>query len=143
MAVRQLLSTLAILFAVPAAVSAQHLAGPSPSVLFARQPQASLYPALAAPDTIRTGIRPTYWKEGALIGGLVGGLGLGLFAAELCRFSEQPSNGCVGTTLLTALVGTVIVGIPGALIGGSFPKYPKNTRVIDPEGVPDRPSDTR
>jgi hypothetical protein len=72
-------------------------------------------------------IRATYWKEGAVIGGVAGGVGLGLLAAGLCSQSETSDKNCTGATLLGALLGAVVGGVPGALIGGSFPKGPRKT----------------
>jgi hypothetical protein len=61
---------------------------------------------------------PTYWKEGAIIGTLVGALVIwkaGVVGIE--KFTPR-----VGFGLL--LAGGLVGGVPGALIGGQFPKRP-------------------
>jgi hypothetical protein len=67
-------------------------------------------------------IRPTYWKEGAVIGGILGGA-LGVLAGGgLCGQSEEPNKHCAGSMILGGMVGALLLGIPGALVGGLFPK---------------------
>jgi hypothetical protein len=74
-------------------------------------------------DSIPREIRPTHWKEGALIGGLSLGLGLAFLADGLCRSSD--SGGCGGATTGGFVLGGVIGGLIGALVGGQFPKGPE------------------
>jgi hypothetical protein len=74
-------------------------------------------------DSIPPDIRPTHWKEGALIGGLSMGLGLALLADGLCQNSDSGGS-CGGAMTAGFLLGGVIGGIIGALIGGQFPKAP-------------------
>ena len=111
-------AVLAVLSGVgTSAVVAQGAAlGLRPSTLFAPLPA-------ARPDSVI--IHPTYWKEGALIGGVVGGILGGMTAAALCSISEEPGGG-TACDLLPALgavvVGAAIVAIPGALIGGQIEK---------------------
>ena len=120
---------LLVLLGAPTAASAQTVATqpprPAPSVLFAPRVNGPLHSrGLVAPDTVRT-IGPTYWKEGAIAGGVAGAVSVGFFGYVVCGLSEQPGRDCLGTTLLASLVGAGLGAIPGALIGGSFRKGPK------------------
>lgn len=109
--------------------SAQMAAGPASSVVFSPRPHRALQPALTSvtPDTVRTGIRPTYWKEGAIVGGVAGGVSIGFLGYVACGLSEQPGRNCLGMTLLGGIFGAGLGAIPGALIGGAFPKGPRRT----------------
>ncbi|HJR15876.1 MAG TPA: hypothetical protein VJ808_03400 [Gemmatimonadales bacterium] len=75
-------------------------------------------------DTVSGEIRPTHWKEGAVIGGLSVGVGLALVGGALCRSSDNVRS-CGGATVGGFLLGGVIGGIAGALIGGQFHKGPE------------------
>ena len=77
----------------------------------------------SARDTVPREIRPTHWKEGALIGGLSLGVGVALLADALCRSSDTGGS-CGGATIGGFLLGGVIGGVSGALVGGQFPKGP-------------------
>lgn len=58
---------------------------------------------------------PTHWKRGALIGSIVGTIGMyGLL------FPELPVSGLAITA--SAFTGIIVGGLPGALIGGQFPR---------------------
>jgi hypothetical protein len=97
------------------------LAGPSPSQLrsvVARGPLQQPF----APDSVRRQIRPTHWKEGALIGGLASGLGLAFLFDGLCRGLSDNVDDCGGTLTAGFVTGGVLGGLLGALIGGQFPK---------------------
>lgn len=72
-------------------------------------------------DSVPREIRPTHWKEGALIGGVTVGLGVALLSHELCRSSDNGGD-CGGATIGGFLVGAVLGGFVGALVGGQFPK---------------------
>lgn len=116
----------------PAAVSAQNpsplVRGPAPSSL--RDPRVvGPFRQAWSPDPSDSvpKIRPTYWKEGAIVGGVIGGVGLGLLAARFCAVAEETDESCTGATLVGGLLGAVILGVPGALIGGSFPKGERRT----------------
>jgi len=97
---------------------------PVPSVLFSSPARMPLGIAAAnvPADTLERDIRPTHWKEGAFVGGLLGGGGGGLLSAALCRSSEQAGKDCTGSTVSGFLVGALVLGLPGALIGGQIPK---------------------
>ncbi len=99
------------------------VAGPQPSLLWSRSERAPLHAtsALAPSDSVPRNIQPTYWKEGALIGGVAGGFAGAVLSAAFCENSETAGS-CAGTTVGGALVGAVLLGVPGALIGGQFPK---------------------
>ena len=75
-------------------------------------------------DSVPREIRPTHWKEGALIGGLSVGLGLAFLADGLCRSSDSGGS-CGGAATVGFVVGGVIGGLIGALVGGQFPKEPE------------------
>ena len=110
----------------PAQGAATPLRGPAASAVFAPRVSGPLHNrSLISPDTARTGIGPTHWMEGALVGGLAGAVGGGLLGAAVCGQSDEVGKSCTGTTLLGALIGAGLVAIPGALIGGQFPKGPR------------------
>jgi hypothetical protein len=69
---------------------------------------------------VRREIRPTHWKKGALIGGVVTGLGLLLLVDGFCRGSDTECAG--GAVPHALLMGGLLGGLAGALIGGQFPK---------------------
>jgi len=58
---------------------------------------------------------PTYWREGALIGGLSTGLLLASVANGFCNDSDSNTSG--RGCLLPTLEGLVIGAIPGVVIG--------------------------
>jgi hypothetical protein len=93
------------------------------SVLFSAAARGPLHPAgLGEPrDSVRN-IQPTYWKEGALVGGGVGAVGGLLLGLAVCGLSEDPNSSCTGTAIAGALGGALLLAIPGALIGGQFHK---------------------
>jgi hypothetical protein len=97
------------------------LSGPAPSLLF----DAGTSSALATPWVSDTNVptsHPTYWKEGALIGGLLGVVGGALLGHEFCGVSDDPNASCTAWTIGGALGGALLLALPGALIGGSFDK---------------------
>jgi hypothetical protein len=76
------------------------------------------------PDSART-YPPSYWKSGLLIGGILGGaLGMALGSA-LCGLSDVSTQDCTGAALGGALMLGTSAGAVGALVGGLFPKPPK------------------
>lgn len=82
-----------------------------------------------APDSIR--IPPTYWLEGALVGGGLLGLLTASTAVALCGYDSpchNPGFYALGGFTLGALTGFGL----GALIGGQFPKHPNAAAVSPP-----------
>lgn len=88
---------------------------PAPSVLFRAKPADRL-------EVDSLNIPPTHWKTGALIGGGAGALFGGYFGAEMCRYSETYEGSCVLSAIGGAAFFGLLAAIPGALIGGQFPK---------------------
>jgi hypothetical protein len=82
--------------------------------------------AVAASEAARPGtvvaLHPTYWKEGAIVGGILGGALGALAGGGFCGQSDAPHKNCTGSTILGGMAGALILRIPGALIGGLFPK---------------------
>jgi hypothetical protein len=98
--------------------------GPRTSVLLinvARGPLSVDWSA-ESQDTVTRDIRPTHWKEGALVGALVGAAGGALVGVWACGMSDEIGKDCTGTTILAGVGGAVLMAIPGALVGGQFPK---------------------
>ena len=95
------------------AAAAQRLAPPFPTVSALQL--ANRFPA-AEPHR-------TYWLEG----GLIGGIGLGLFGAyaghQFCATSDATRH-CGGTVVGAGLLGAALGFGAGALIGGQFGKHP-------------------
>jgi len=82
------------------------------------------------PFALQLGIRfpapqphPTYWKEG----GLIGGIGLGLFGVyagtQFCATSDATRH-CGGTVAGAGLLGAATGFAAGALVGSQFHKHP-------------------
>ena len=67
-------------------------------------------------DSVVRDIRPTYWKEGALVAGLIGAAGGAVLGAAVCE-----SKGCI---IASGLGGALVLALPGALVGGQFRKQP-------------------
>jgi hypothetical protein len=103
---------------------------PAPSVLFAAQ-SAPTVPEAAADTTNASAVRPTHWKKGLVIGGVIGGLGLGALVYSLCEGLRETQESCLGPGLGGVALGGVIGGIAGALIGGAFPKTTETTPPAD------------
>jgi hypothetical protein len=120
-----------------AIAAAQAPLSPAPSVLFSAGAggQLGAHHRWAAADTVRRRIRPTYWREGALVGGAVGALGGLLIARFICEQSEDWSRGCTGTTLAAVVATAVLLAVPGGLVGGQFSR-PDSTRPSQAMEVP-------
>jgi hypothetical protein len=128
--------SLIVLLATPATTAAQTPIRPARvplSVVLAVRTPGPLDGTLAAVDTVRPMSIGTYAKEGAIAGGLLGAVAGGLFAELACGLSEDPNKTCTGSFLIGGVVGAPFGALPGALIGGLFPKYPKGTKLVDPE----------
>jgi hypothetical protein len=114
---------LLLLLALPTGAGAQHapigIAGPRSSEVLGVVARGPLRRSLTL-DSVRRDIRPTHWKKGALIGGVVTGLGLALLVDGFCRDSDTDCQG--GAVPMALLAGGVFGGLVGALIGGQFPK---------------------
>ena len=99
---------------------------PLPSPLFVATSTTALRATFSAErgNSGRLEIRPTYWKKGAAIGGVVGALGGLLLAHAVCGLSDETGHGCPtsGTLLMSAVGGGFLLAVPGALIGGQFDK---------------------
>ena len=99
------------------------LRGPTASVLTSTTPGPLRAVVFGEPgDSVDRDIRPTHWKEGALVGGLIGATGGALLGAAICRNSEVADKSCGGTPVVSGLIVGLVLAIPGALIGGQIPK---------------------
>jgi hypothetical protein len=97
----------------------------SASSLYSERPTTSLDRHLLAgepPDTAVRQIKPTYWKEGALVGGIVSGIFFAWLAHGLCTYDDGSNRNC-GLQLVGGAVfgGGLGFGL-GGLVGGQFPK---------------------
>jgi tetrahydromethanopterin S-methyltransferase subunit D len=121
---RAVLLLLAVILLGGSAAQAQaRLSGPAPSILFNH---ARSDPRLQEPWVADTNVptsHPTHWKEGALIGGILGAIGGALLGNAFCGAGDDTTSNCVAATVAGALGGAVLLGFPGALIGGAFPKH--------------------
>lgn len=113
-----------LLITMTSALSAQHaspgIPGPGPSPVLGVVARGPLWRSLPL-DSVRREISPTHWKKGAVIGGLVTGLGLALLIDGFCRSSDAGGN-CGGALVGGFATGGVIGAVVGALIGGQVPK---------------------
>ena len=100
--------------------------GPASSPLFVATSTTALRTTFSAEhgDTARLEIQETYWKKGAVIGGVVGALSGLLLVQAVCGLSDDSGHGCPtsGTLLMAMVGGGSLLAIPGALIGGQFAK---------------------
>lgn len=86
---------------------------PRPSSLFVSPPVAT--------DSVK--LAPTYWKEGAIVGGVIAGALGAVAMTGLCEMDESASGCNVGLAAIGgAAIGFLIGAIPGALIGGQIHK---------------------
>jgi hypothetical protein len=117
-----LLSGLVVAFGL-STMSAQQPAagirGPAASVLFTAH--TTTWGEPTASDTTTRAVPATHWKQGLLIGGVIGTVGFGALLYGLCEDLDETQESCVGSGLGGAALGAVIGGTVGALIGGLFP----------------------
>lgn len=87
-------------------------------------PRASVLFTPASAPTEPAPVHPTYWKEGALLGGIPLGLAGYFLASGLCEQDDTAGGGknCGLAGLGGAVLGFFIGAIPGALIGGQIEK---------------------
>ena len=72
-------------------------------------------PAMTAdPDSVRKVPPQTYWKEGAILGGVTAGFFGGLLGYEFADMDETSSSSRIGGML----GGAMICGLMGAIVGG-------------------------
>jgi hypothetical protein len=99
----------------------------STSSLYIERPAAplDLHPLAEEPsDTVVRRIKPTYWKEGGIVGAVAAGAFLAYPAGGLCQYSDSGES-CGGAAIGGAVLGAGVGFGLGALIGGQFPKRPK------------------
>jgi hypothetical protein len=120
---RSVLLSCLILASGVSALNAQQakawIRGPAPSVLYIPQLKGGI--DSQGVDTIARAVRPTHWKKGLLIGGLIGTVGLGFVGFALCGDLNESGSSCFAPGLGGAALGAVLGGTVGALIGGQFP----------------------
>jgi len=105
---------------LPAGAVAQRLAPIPQSVLSnVRWPAAAT--AAAPRDRSSDTIPRTYWLEG----GLIGGVGLGVFTALAVRGLCESSN-CTRGEIAAGVLGGAVGFTAGSLLGGQFRKKAKN-----------------
>jgi hypothetical protein len=75
---------------------------------------------LALPDTLT--LRPTYWIEGAIIGGAVLGVATFVLGYLICPLAED--GNCVAEAARGGTLMAFVGGMIGALIGGGVDKHP-------------------
>jgi hypothetical protein len=116
---------LAFLICPHMALAQARIAGPARAVVSLTPTGPTQLAQLAELDSVA---EQTHWKEGAIIGGLVGAIAGGVLAYAACEQSE--TSRC--STVPGIMVGAALLAIPGALIGGQFPKTPSSSRSIAP-----------
>jgi hypothetical protein len=127
---RLLLLLTALPWTLPASAQTR-ISRPAASLLFATgQENRSPSWQWAEPDTTKH-IRATYWKEGALIGGVIGALSGAYLGYGLCQDSDSAHGSCFLSAVGGALGVALVLGVPGALIGGSFEKAPVDSVIAD------------
>lgn len=107
-----------ILLIAAGPVPGQRLAQPFPAAATLR-----VTVRWAVTDSVQRVIRPTYWVEGGVIGGLAVGTFGAILITGLCGNSEGPAESCTDNTVLAAFFGAAVGFTVGALIGGQFPKH--------------------
>jgi hypothetical protein len=124
---RVLALTITLLVAPPVPGAAQErtwVPRPSPSLSLEAPAGDPFGPPQAAYHFSADSVPPTQWKKGALIGGAIGAVLGGLIGSAGCGLSDNPCDS-FQSTVLGAAAGAALLAIPGALIGGAFPKEPE------------------
>src|SRR3954447_4196691 len=103
-----LLLLVACMVCQPAVLAQARITGPAPSVLSVSPPGPLQLARLAESDSAAPA---THWKEGAIIGGLLGAVAGGLLSRAACDLSETTNCSIVPGIL----VGAALLGISGAL----------------------------
>lgn len=96
------------------------------SQLYTLSPKGPLVPGPIASektDTLPRQIKPTYWKEGGVIGALAAGSLLAYLGYGLCTSGDTNQDGCGKALAGGALVGGGMGFLLGALLGGQFSKH--------------------
>jgi hypothetical protein len=122
---RILLAPFLLLFTIPVSPAAAQapISGPLPSVLLSSSHRSPLKIELTQPtDSLQGPAPPTHWKEGALVGGLLGAVGGTVLGLAICRNSEELGKNCAGRAVAGGLISALVLAIPGALIGGQISK---------------------
>lgn len=120
-------STLLLARAQAQAVTWPPLSQLSVSPLYIEQPTAPLDLHLLASepsDTVARQIKPTYWKEGGLIGGVASGIFFALVGHAVCAYQEGNTRTCGLKLIAGAVFGGGLGFALGALVGGQFSRGP-------------------
>jgi hypothetical protein len=74
-------------------------------------------------DTVVRHIKPTYWREGGLVGAVAIGTFMAYLGHGLCSDGDTTRGSCADELVSGALLGGFAGFGIGALIGGQFPKH--------------------
>ena len=107
---------LAVVSAAPTALHAQYRANLRAGI------SAPAAPAAAVSNALPRAVKPTYWKRGAVIGGAITAAAWIAYIATHGCGSTTTSERCLFIGIMVTPVAALIGAIPGALIGGLFPK---------------------
>ncbi len=87
---------------------------------------APVAPTVAVSNALSSAVKPTHWKRGALIGAVIGASAwIAINLSQGCGGSGSDSDCVVWAVGLSPVFG-LLGAIPGALIGGLFPKGEKH-----------------
>lgn len=81
---------------------------------------------LSLADTVARNIKPTYWREGGLVGAVSVGAFMAYFVHALCQLDDSIRGSCAETLVRGGLFGGLVGFGIGAMVGGQFPKHPRN-----------------
>jgi hypothetical protein len=123
--------------ATPLSLGAQALEThrrPVPSLASIRYAPLALGPARGesplAPEraAIRTAVRRSRWREGAIVGALLFGAAGAYVGGGICGADDgaggAASDGCTGEIIGGGLLGAVVGAVPGGVIGAQIRKGP-------------------